>query len=138
MPAYNAAGGTVGLQHGNSQTVWNAENPASGAGNASASQAVALPDPSFDKRRPFSVQTVFVAAPGAFEDDVQVSDVDTDASYVTITDPITGNVAGKVTAVDGTNQNYRVEFPNNLAKFVRVLARTQNANAVKKTTIITT
>ena len=129
MPTY-AATTPVGSQHGVPVTVWNAENPATGNGGASASQAVALPDTSYDKKRPFSVHCKFAAAPGNFEDDIQVADVDADANYQTI-------AGGAIAVVDAVNFTYRMEVPQNLARFVRVLTRTQNANAVNKTVTIT-
>lgn len=128
MSAYTA--GTVGSQHGVIVVVRNAETPASGSGGASASQAVALPDTSFTKLRPFSVDTKFTGAPGAFEDDIQVANEDIDANYQTI-------LNGNITTVDAVNNTYHVDVPNNTAKFVRILCRTQNANAVAQRTIVT-
>lgn len=129
MPGYDKVG-SVGSQHGVPVAVRAAETPASGSGGASASEAVALPDVSFNKLRPFSVSCKFAATPGAFEDDIQVADVDADTNYQTVQN-------GNITTVDATNNTYHVDVPSNTARFARVLCRTQNANAVAQTITLT-
>lgn len=90
---------------------------------------MALPDVTKTGIRPFSVHTKFTGAPGAFEDDIQVADNDVDNQYQTIQN-------GNITTVDAVQNTYHVDVPLNCARFVRVLCRTQNANAVAQTTTI--
>lgn len=130
MPAYNQSPQTQGGQAGITSRVWNAETPASGAGGASASQGVALPRKTSSGLYPFSVDIVFAGAPGAFEIDVQVADVDVDARYQTIQ-------GGQINAVDAVNNTAHLDAPENTAKFVRLLNRTANANAQPQTAEIT-
>jgi hypothetical protein len=67
----------------------------------------------------------FSGAPGAFEVDVQVSDVDVDAQYQTC-------LNGNVTVVDATNQTFHYDGSTVLATFVRLLMRSRT-NAVNVT-----
>lgn len=130
MPAYNQQPQTQGGQAGISSAVWNGENPASGAGGASASQAVALPKQRFSGLYAFSVSGGFNGAPGAFEIDVQVADIDADANYQTIQ-------GGQINAVDAVNNTFHMDVPQNTAKFCRLLCRTQNANGRNVTAEVT-
>ena|SRR5579872_206528 len=123
MPAYSNATPPYSIAQGDSVQVWNAEQPAAGGGGASASMRVALtPQPG---RKGFSVNGFFSAAPGVFEIDVQVSDVDNDAQYQTIS-------GGNITTVDGTNNTFHLDAPGVTALFARLLMRSR-ANAVNVT-----
>lgn len=122
MPAYNASPPSS-IAPGELITVWNAESPVAGAGGASASQQVALVSPRggngslhFDGK--------FSAAPGSFEVDCQVADVDVDTNYQTLS-------GLNVTAVDATNQTFHAETITN-ARFARMLLRSRT-NAVSIT-----
>lgn len=126
MPAYSASPSTVGAQHGIPVPVWINEQPASGSGRASASCAVALPDSSYDKMRPFGVSIKFAAAPTGFEIDIQVSDTDVDNQYQTMQN-------GNLTTFDAVNNTVRVDCPYNMAQFVRLLMRTQPGVTVSAT-----
>jgi hypothetical protein len=105
------------------QQVWNAETPTPGNGGAAASRQVALVS-SQGINAGFSVTGFFAAAPGAFEIDVQVSDVDADAQYQTCAN-------GNITTVDATNNTFHFDGATVMAKFVRLLLRSRtNAVAV--------
>ena len=67
------------------------------------------------------------AAPGAFEVDAQVSDIDVDAMYC--------NTTG-LTAVSTTGQAGRIELPWLWAKFIRVNVKTLT-NAVYSNVLVT-
>src|SRR5437879_3810979 len=92
MPSYSNALPPSAIWPGDFAQVWNAEQPAPGSGGASASQRVAL---GMKEGGPggFSVTGFFSGAPGSFEIDVQVSDVDADAQYQTCAN-------GNLTTVD--------------------------------------
>jgi hypothetical protein len=64
----------------------------------------------------------FSGAPGSFEIDVQVSDVDADAQYQTCAN-------GNITTVDATNNTFHFDGSTVLATFVRLLMRSRT-NAV--------
>jgi hypothetical protein len=66
----------------------------------------------------FSVTGFFSGAPGSFEIDVQVSDVDADAQYQTCAN-------GNLTTVDATNQTFHFDGSTVLATFVRLLLRSR-------------
>jgi hypothetical protein len=117
MPAYNNTIPPVGIWPGDFAQVWNAEQPAAGAGGVSASQRVAL-GVQGGAPNGFSVTGFFAGAPGAFEIDVQVSDVDVDAQYHTCAN-------GNITSVDATNQTFHFDGSNVIATFVRLLMRTR-------------
>lgn len=70
----------------------------------------------------FAVDGKFSAAPGAFEVDIQVADVDADANYQTISN-------GNVTTVDATNFTFHFDCTWIVAKFVRAKLLTRT-NAV--------
>lgn len=70
----------------------------------------------------FAVDGKFSAAPGAFEVDIQVADVDADANYQTISN-------GNVTTVDATNFTFHFDCTWIVAKFARVKLLTRT-NAV--------
>jgi hypothetical protein len=124
MPSYNNALLPIAIWPGDSAQVWNAEQPAAGNGGASASQRVAL---GMKEGGPagFSVTGFFSGAPGSFEIDVQVSDVDADAQYQTC-------ASGNITAVDATNQTFHFDGSTVLATFARLLMRSRT-NAVNIT-----
>lgn len=124
MPAYNNSFPPIGIWPGDTSQVWNAEQPAPGNGGASASQRVALGSQG-GAPAGFSVTGFFSGAPGAFEIDVQVSDVDVDSQYQT-------SLNGNLTVVDATNQTFHYDGNNVLATFVRLLMRSRT-NAVNIT-----
>ncbi len=117
MPSYSNALPPSAIWPGDFAQVWNAEQPAPGSGGASASQRVAL---GMKEGGPggFSVTGFFSGAPGSFEIDVQVSDVDADAQYQTCAN-------GNLTTVDATNQTFHFEGSTVLATFVRLLLRSR-------------
>ncbi|PYU28662.1 MAG: hypothetical protein DMG31_19485 [Acidobacteria bacterium] len=124
MPAYSNALPPSAIWPGDFAQVWNAEQPAPGSGGASASQRVAL---GMKEGGPggFSVTGFFSGAPGSFEIDVQVSDVDADTQYQTIS-------GGNITTVDATNNTFHLDASGVLATFVRLLMRSRT-NAVNVT-----
>jgi hypothetical protein len=124
MPSYSNALPPSAIWPGDAAQVWNAEQPAAGNGGASASQRVAL---GIKEGGPggFSVTGFFSGAPGAFEIDVQVSDVDADAQFQTCAN-------GNITSVDATNQTFHFDGSTVLASFVRLLMRSRT-NAVNAT-----
>ena len=122
MPAYGAAGSVVtALYSGDSALAFNAEQPATGV----ASIPFALYRSRNDVPPSLSVEVFFAAAPGAFEFDVQEADTETANAYVT-------NASATLTAVNAGFYG-RIELPQVFAKFVRILCKTQNANAVNAT-----
>lgn len=128
MGQYSAATIPNSIAPGDAVTVWNAEQPAIGAGGVSASLQVALA--SRDGHSPgFGVNGFFSAAPGAFEIDVQVSDHDVDAQYQTVAN-------GNITTVDSTNQSFHFDGSLVTARFARLLMRLRG-NAVNVTADIT-
>ena len=124
MPSYSNALPPSAIWPGDFAQVWNAEQPAPGSGGASASQRVAL---GMKEGGPggFSVTGFFSGAPGSFEIDVQVSDVDADTQYQTIS-------GGNITTVDATNNTFHLDASGALATFVRLLMRSRT-NAVNVT-----
>ena len=117
MPSYSNALPPSAIWPGDFAQVWNAEQPAPGSGGASASQRVAL---GMKEGGPggFSVTGFFSGAPGSFEIDVQVSDVDADAQYQTCAN-------GNLTTVDSTNNTFHFDGSTVLATFVRLLLRSR-------------
>lgn len=71
-----------------------------------------------------SVEGIFSAAPSTFSFTVQSADTDADANYVN--DP--SLVA--ITAVDATNQNFRVQISPAVGRFYRLKYGTKPTNAV--------
>jgi len=128
QPVYNAAP-PQSLNSGDVATVWSAETPTPGTGNAAASQQVALTIKGSRAGSPFSVDGQFSAAPGAFEVDVQVSATDSDTSYQTCSNC-------NITTVDATNQTFHLDAVQVNAKFARLLMRTRT-NSVTITAKIT-
>ena len=124
MPAYSNALPPSAIWPGDFAQVWNAEQPAPGSGGASASQRVALGTKEGGPGG-FSVTGFFSGAPGSFEIDVQVSDVDADTQYQTIS-------GGNITTVDATNNTFHLDASGVLATFVRLLMRSRT-NAVNVT-----
>jgi len=124
MPAYNNSSSPSAIWPGDFAQVWNAEQPAPGSGGASASQRVALGTKEGGPGG-FSVTGFFSGAPGSFEIDVQVSDVDADAQYQTCAN-------GNITTVDATNNTFHLDASGVLATFVRLLMRSRT-NAVNVT-----
>jgi hypothetical protein len=124
MPAYSNAFPPLAVWPGDTAQVWNAEQPAPGSGGNSASSRVAIGSKDGTPAG-FSVTGFFSAAPGAFEIDVQVSDVDVDSQYQTC-------LNGNITVVDATNQTFHYDGSTVLATFVRLLMRSRT-NAVNVT-----
>lgn len=126
MPAYVATPPPpYSIGPGESVQVWNAEQPAIGAGGVSASQQVALVRVPGEAVTGFSVTGFFSAAPGTLEIDVQVSNVDVDTQYQTVAN-------GNITTVDAINQTFHFDASTVNARFVRLLMRAR-ANAVNCT-----
>lgn len=125
MPVYQTSGSITALYPGDSAIVVNNEQPASGT----ASRQVAIAQNPGGEAVKLSVEATFAAAPGAFEIDLQTSDTDSDADYVSET-------SSTLTAVNA-NFTARAEFPNLVALFARVITKTANANAVNSTVKIT-
>jgi hypothetical protein len=124
MPAYVSSPPSVtSIAPGDSVQVWNAEQPAAGTGGSSASQQIACTRAQMVGAA-IIVEGFFSGAPGAFELDVQGSEVDADAQYVTVAN-------GNITTVDATNQDFRFEAAL-VPKFVRLLMRSRT-NAVNVT-----
>ncbi len=113
MPSYSNALPPSAIWPGDFAQVWKAP----GSGGASASQRVAL---GMKEGGPggFSVTGFFSGAPGSFEIDVQVSDMDADAQYQTCAN-------GNLTTVDATNQTFHFDGSTVLATFVRLLLRSR-------------
>ena len=124
MPAYQTTGSITALYPGDSKTVISAEQPASGT----ASLQVALAQNPNGAAQKLAVEVAFAGVPGAFEVDLQTSDDDVDAHYVSNTTTISAVNAGN---------SARVEYPNIVALFARLLTKTQNANAVNCSATIT-
>jgi hypothetical protein len=124
MPAYSNALPPSAIWPGDFAQVWNAEQPAPGSGGASASQRIAL---GVKEGGPggFGVTGFFSGAPGAFEIDVQVADVDADTQYQSVAN-------GNITTVDATNNTFHFDGATVLATFVRLLLRSRT-NAVNVT-----
>ncbi|HZP32679.1 MAG TPA: hypothetical protein VFB23_04875 [Candidatus Acidoferrales bacterium] len=123
MPSYSNALPPTAIWPGDSAQVWNAEQPTPGNGGGSASTQLALGTSGTPGG--FSVTGFFSGAPGAFEIDVQVSDVDADAQYQTCAN-------GNITSVDATNNTFHFDGSTVLATFVRLLLRSRT-NAVNVT-----
>lgn len=79
-------------------------------------------------RQGFSITGKFSGAPGAFEIDVQVADVDADTNYQTCAN-------GNITSVDATNNTFHFDGPTVTATFMRLLMRTRT-NSVSVTSTI--
>ena len=84
-----------------------------------AGRAFALPVGDYRSVFSLFVNGLFSGAPGAFEVDVQVSDVDTDTRYQTIS-------GGNITTADATNNTFHLDGTWTGAKFarLRMLSRT--------------
>jgi len=117
MPTYSNALPPSAIWLGDTFQVWNAEQPTPGNGGASASQRIAL-GVAGGSPGGFAVTGFFSAAPGAFEIDVQVSDVDADTQYQTVAN-------GNITTVDATNNTFHFDAATSLATFVRLLMRSR-------------
>lgn len=127
MPNYGAAGTVVnGIYPGDQVTVWSAEAPVTGA----ASVAVNVAGVYENVVPSISVEIFFSATPGAFEVDVQDADTDTAVAYQSIT-----NAA--LTTVNAVGFYARYELAPFKGRFVRLLMKTQPANAVNITARIT-
>jgi hypothetical protein len=122
MPAYANVDYVRALMSGVPFAVWNNETPSVG----SASQQVALPPSRLAPN--LSVDGKFSGAPGAFEVDVQVANVDSDTNYQTIAN-------GNITTVDATNYTFHMDAVTS-ARFARLLLRSR-ANAVSITATFT-
>ena len=126
-PAYNTLSPQT-LSPGTVIQVWNAESPTPGNGTTAASQQVEI-FCSANGSCPFGVDGKFSGAPGAFEIDVQVSAVDSDTNYQTVSN-------GNITTVDATNNTFHFDGTLVTAKFARVLMRSRT-NAVSVTATFT-
>ena len=124
MPPYSNALPPSAIWPGDFAQVWNAEQPTPGSGGASASQRVALGGKEGGPGG-FSVTGFFSGAPGSFEVDVQVSDVDADTQYQSVAN-------GNITTVDATNNTFHFDGATVLATFARLLLRSRT-NAVNIT-----
>lgn len=124
MTTYAVGASLTCISPGDSIQVWSAEQPTAGAGLVSASKAVALQQRSGHPAG-FSVNGFFSADPGAFEIDVQVSEVESDSQYQTCAN-------GNLISVDPTNFTFHFDAATVGAKFVRLLMRTRT-NAVNVT-----
>ena len=125
MPAY-VAGKAQAIYPGDQVLAYSAEQPATGT----ASTAFAVGPIVGNDVPAISVEVQFVAAPGAFEFDIQEADVDVAADYVTIP------TAGVINAVNGAF-HARVDLNPFMGAFVRINTVTQNANATNATVRIT-
>lgn len=126
MPAYKTQPLPTALYPGDSFDAIKAEKPA----NNTASERVSLAyyGGDYSHASKLAVQVVFDGAPGAFEIDVQLSDDDVDAHFV--------SHANTVSAVNANNVA-RLEFANTIvAKFARLFTKTANANNVNCTATI--
>src|SRR5579872_5231673 len=125
MPLYQTVQPPNSLSPGDVITVWNAEQPAIGndASTGSASIQVALtPKDGGDGFTPFAVDLKFAGAPGAFEVDVEASQVDVDGNYQTV-------LNGNIIAVDAVHFTAHFVANVELARFARLLMKAR-ANAV--------
>src|SRR5579859_1678118 len=131
MPLYQNTQPPNSLSPGDVLTVWNAEQPAIGndASTGSASIQVALaPKDGGDGFTPFSVDLKFAGAPGAFEVDAQVAQLDVDGNYQTV-------LNGAITVVDAVHFTAHFVANVELARFARLLMKAR-ANAVNVTATI--
>lgn len=124
MPAYGSDSSLYSIAPGDSIQVWNAEQPVPGNGGAAASRQIAAVYAQ-GLGTGISVKGFFSGAPGAFEIDVQASDVDVDAQYQTLSN-------GNITTVDAVNQTFLLEDAASNHKFYRLLMRSRT-NAVNVT-----
>ena len=124
MPAYPQS--VYSIAPGDFVTVWNAETPTPGNGTTAASQQVALVAQGADNGR-LHFHGQFSGAPGAFEVDCQVADVDSDTSYQTLAN-------GSITTVDATNNTFHFEVVCT-AKFARMLMRSRTNSVTITATI---
>lgn len=113
MPAYSNVNAVTALSSGTPVKVWDAEIPAP----VSASQQVSIPPSKVNSQRGISASGKFSDAPGAFEIDIQVAAVDSDAYYQTISN-------GNITTVDAINQTFIMEFLTS-QPFARMLMRSR-------------
>lgn len=129
MPAYASlatVGGGQSIEPGQFVTVWSAETPTPGNGGAAASQAVPISQAEGTTGLAgISADGQFSGAPGAFEVDFQVSNVDVDTAYQTVN-------GGNVTAVDAVNFTFHIDAPYANCLFARLLMRSRT-NAVSIT-----
>lgn len=128
-PVYNTQNPPPMLGPGGAAVLWTAETPTPGTGGNSASQQVALLVNPGKSGTPFSIDAKFSGAPGAFEVDVQVAAVDSDANYQTCSNC-------NVTTVDATNFTFHLDAVLVNARFMRLLMRSRT-NAVSITATAT-
>lgn len=117
MPAYSNSVPPSAVWPGDSAQVWNGETPTPGNGGVSASSRLAIGTQAGSPGG-FSVTGFFSGAPGTFEIDVQVSDVDSDTQYQTCAN-------GNITSVDSTNNTFHFDGSTVLTTFVRLLMRSR-------------
>lgn len=129
-PRYNTTTPPPALAPGGLVKVWNAETPTtggSGAANASASQQVRITQ-NPGASNALAVDGTFSGAPGAFEIDLQVAQVDSDANYVTV------GPGGAITAVN-SNNSFHLDAPYVDALYARLLLVTRTNSVTVTATI---
>ena len=128
MPAYNVTTPKpiAAISPGDSQIVWNAEQPTSGTSSVEVALATAYGG--FDPG--LCLDLLFAGSPGVFSVSLATADIDVDTAYVVTQTAIT------TAAGSGSSYYARAEYPNIRANFARVLVTTQNANAVNMTATI--
>ena len=129
MPAFQSLAIPSCPYKGDIYKFWNNEQPATGQ----ASERIAVAYAPDGNPAYYSVQIVFDGDPGAFEIDIQESDVDAANDFL-------GALGGAVTTVqhNGTVYVARVDLNSPVtANFLRLLMKTQPANAVHVTATIT-
>lgn len=126
MPAYNANPALYAIAPGDYIQVWNAEQPTAGnnASTGSASQQIAAYYAQ-GIGTGISFEGFFAAAPGAFEIDVQGSNIDADGQYQALPN-------GAITTVNATNNTFLYVDGISNFKFYRALM-VSRANAVNVT-----
>lgn len=129
MPVYNTQNPPPLLGPGGAANLWTAETPTPGTGTTAASQQFALVTNPGKSGTPFSVDGKFSGAPGAFEVDVQVAAVDSDANYQTCSNC-------NITSVDATNFTFHLDAVLANARFMRLLMRSRT-NSVSITATAT-
>jgi hypothetical protein len=128
MPVYKTQTSyTTSLLPGDSFTSFNAEQPTPGNGGASAGERASLSIQKAAGPEAIGIDGFFSGAPGAFEIDIQGAEIDADTNYSVVT-------GGIINAVDANNQ-FHLDLPNVIARFVRPNLKTRT-NAVNLTLTI--
>lgn len=135
MPAYVASTASLpidALYPGDSGLAYNAEQPATGTKSKAFNLTKPVQPFGNNPQQAVSIEVSFASAPGVFSLQVQTADTDVDGAYQSET--FGGATPGVINAV--TNLYARVELLV-VAKFIRILTATQNANGVNMTVKIT-